>query len=128
MTLNILIVDDSPVMRSFIKRILILSGLEIEGIFEAGNGLEALTSLQARSADLILSDINMPVMNGEEFMRALQADEAFRGIPTIVVSTDARTERVDLMLAIGAKGYVTKPFAPEVLRAEVERVLEAVHA
>ena len=127
MTIKVLIVDDSPVMRSFIKRVLNMSGLEIAAILEAGHGGQALEVLRGNPVDLILSDINMPVMTGEEFLRAAKADKALRAIPFIVVSTDARLDRVDQMMDLGASGYITKPFQPENLRAEVERILAVSH-
>lgn len=123
MTLNVLIVDDSPVMRAFVKRVLKMSGLETGLLVEAGDGKQALTAMQEHSMDLVLTDINMPEMNGEQLLRALQADEVLRKTPVVVVSTDARLDRVDQMMSLGASGYVTKPFTPEGLRHEVERVL-----
>ncbi len=128
MTLRVLIVDDSPVMRSFIKRVLTVSGLETGPLLEASNGKQALDVLRHQSVDLVLSDINMPEMNGEELLRTLQADEALRKTPVVVVSTDARLDRVDQMMSLGAAGYITKPFTPEGLRSELERVLGATRA
>jgi two-component system chemotaxis response regulator CheY len=128
MTIKVLIVDDSPIMRAFMKRVFALAGLETAVLLEAGDGQEALGVLRCDSVDLILSDVNMPVMNGEEFLRALKADQALRSIPFIVVSTDARLDRVDQMMTLGANGYITKPFAVERLRAEIERVLEVSNA
>jgi two-component system chemotaxis response regulator CheY len=121
--LSVLIVDDSAVMRNFIKRVLSLSGLAIEETFEAPDGSAALDMLNTTNIDLVLCDINMPVMNGEELLRLMEADDDLRQIPLIVVSTDSSTHRVEMMLAYGARGYVQKPFQPEVLRSEVERVL-----
>lgn len=124
---NILIVDDSPVMRAFIKRVLTVSGIPSGTPLEAGHGGEALAILRAQQVDLVLSDINMPQMNGEELMRAMQGDAALCGIPVVVVSTDARLDRVEQMMGLGARRYITKPFTPERLRAELERVLEVSH-
>jgi two-component system chemotaxis response regulator CheY len=73
-----------------------------------------------------LTDINMPTMDGEEFLRQLAADEQLRSIPTIVISTDATGTRIERMKALGARGYIAKPFRPEDLRAELERSLGAV--
>jgi two-component system chemotaxis response regulator CheY len=73
--------------------------------------------------DIILTDINMPEMNGEDFVRELEREEKFRAIPVVVVSTDATQNRIRRMLDLGAKGYVVKPFSPEALRGELERVL-----
>jgi len=123
MAFNILIVDDSPAMRAFVARVLDLSGLPLGRLFEVANGQEALDTLGNDWVDVILTDINMPVMDGEELLRRLEADELWRSIPVIVVSTDRTEARVGRMLALGARGYVKKPFLPEALRCEVERVL-----
>jgi two-component system chemotaxis response regulator CheY len=122
-----MIVDDSPAMRAFVRRILDMSGLEISRCIEASDGLEALRLARQDRVNVILSDINMPVMDGEEFVRQLNADTELRHIPVVVVSTDRTETRVQKMLALGAQGYVTKPFLPEALRQELERVLEVVH-
>jgi two-component system chemotaxis response regulator CheY len=127
MAFSIMIVDDSPVMRSFIIRILKMSGLEIRECLEASDGEEALAKLRQHKVDVILSDINMPRMDGEELMRALAADPELVSIPVIVVSTDRTEGRLKIMQSLGAKGYVTKPFSPELLRAEMERVMEAAN-
>ena len=124
MKITVLIVDDSPVMRAFIKRVFGMSGLTIAQLVEAGNGEEALGVLAEEPVDLVVSDINMPVMDGVEFLRRMKKVEAFRSIPFLVVSTDARMNRVEEMITLGANGYITKPFHPERLRVEVERVLE----
>jgi two-component system chemotaxis response regulator CheY len=128
MALNILIVDDSRVMRAFIRKVVGLTGLEVGEFCEAGHGGEALALLKERWMDLVLTDINMPHMNGEEFVRRLESDELLKSIPVIVISTDSSTTRVQQMMALGAKGYVTKPFLPEVLRDEVEKVLGLANA
>jgi two-component system chemotaxis response regulator CheY len=128
MELRVLIVDDSPAMRAFIRRVLEMSGLEVAGCLEASNGEEALRLLEHNWVDAVLTDINMPQMDGEEFMRRLAEHEVLRLIPVLVISTDATESRMQKMVALGAKGYVTKPFAPETLRAELERSLGAVHA
>jgi len=124
MSLSFLIVDDSPAMRKFIRRALQFSGLEIGECLEAGSGKQALEVLREQLVEVILTDINMPEMNGEEFVRQVEADEKLRRIPVIVVSTDGSEGRVRQMVSFGAKGYVIKPFAPEAIRSEVERVLE----
>jgi two-component system chemotaxis response regulator CheY len=125
MRLNFLIVDDSPAMRSFIRRVLDLSGIEVDKCYLAGDGEEALTMLNQHWVDLILTDINMPGMNGEDLVRKLEEHEIWKTIPVIVVSTDSTETRMKRMLSIGARGYVRKPFAPEDIRTEIERVLEA---
>lgn len=121
---SVLVVDDSPVMRMFIRRLLNLSGLPIRAIHEANEGQNALDLLERLPIDLVLSDINMPVLNGCELMQRIAASPALRGIPVIVVSTDSSHLRVQNMIGMGARGYIQKPFHPEVLRSEIERVLE----
>ena len=123
MAYRVLIADDSPVMRSFVRRVIELSGFELSECFEASNGEEALELLRSEWVDAILTDINMPVVDGEEFLRRLSADDMLRSIPAIVISTDATRNRIDRLMALGARGYVTKPFLPETLRAELERTL-----
>lgn len=123
MAYRVLIVDDSPAMRTFVRRVIDLSGFELSECFEASNGGEALDVLRKEWVDAILTDINMPGMDGQEFLRRLSQDELLRSIPAIVISTDATAQRIASMVYLGARGYVTKPFLPETLRAELERTL-----
>ncbi|HEY7392073.1 MAG TPA: response regulator [Bryobacteraceae bacterium] len=127
MAYRVLIVDDSPAMRAFVRRVMEVSGFDLASCFEASNGVQALEVLQSEWVDAILSDINMPEMDGEELLRRLEADETLRQIPVIIISTDGTPVRTERMLQLGAKGYVVKPFRPEVLRAELERSLEVAH-
>jgi two-component system chemotaxis response regulator CheY len=123
MAYSVLIVDDSPVMRSFIRRVMSLSGFEVNECFEASNGEEALSQLAAHRVDVILTDINMPKMNGEELLERLKMDGTLKSVPALVISTDATKNRILRMISLGAEGYMTKPFSPELLREELERVL-----
>lgn len=123
MAFRILIVDDSPVMRAFIRRIMLVSGIEAAEFLEASDGQEALGMLRQQWVDVVLTDINMPGMDGEQFVRCLEADDLLRSVPVVVVSTDATEGRMHQMLSLGARGYVKKPFLPETLREELERVL-----
>jgi two-component system chemotaxis response regulator CheY len=120
---RILIIDDSPAMRLFVRRVVDMSGLDAGDCFEAGNGQEALDLLRKESVDIALTDINMPVMDGEQFLRRMEADEELKTIPVIVISTDKTETRVERMMSLGARGYITKPFLPQTLRAEIEKVL-----
>ncbi len=123
MAYRLLIVDDSPAMRTFVRRVVELSGFDLAACFEASNGQEALDLLRQEWVDAILTDINMPTLDGEEFLKRVSADELLRAIPVIVVSTDATQKRIERLLALGARGYVTKPFLPETLRAQLEETL-----
>jgi two-component system chemotaxis response regulator CheY len=128
MAFNVLIVDDSPAMRSFVRRVLELSGIEVGTTMNASNGQEALAILRDQWVDVVLTDINMPTMDGEELLRILEADETLRAIPVVVISTDSTQHRVQRMLTLGARGYVTKPFLPETLREQIEKVLGVMSA
>lgn len=123
MAFQILIVDDSETMREFIARVIALSGLEAGHCHQASNGQEALELLRSVWVDIVLTDVNMPVMNGEEFLARMAEDELLRTIPVLVVSTDGTHHRMARMMALGAKGYVTKPFTPEMLRQAMEKLL-----
>jgi two-component system chemotaxis response regulator CheY len=127
MALHILIVDDSPAMRTFIRRVVKLSGIDVDCFFEAANGAEALEQLAAHPVDAVLTDINMPVMDGEQLLRKMREEGSFQEIPVIVISTDATTNRIHTMQALGAAGYLQKPFGPEQLRNELDRVLGVRH-
>jgi two-component system chemotaxis response regulator CheY len=123
MAFHPMVVDDSPAMRAFIIRVIELSGLDVETCVQASNGQEALDLLRQNWIDIVLTDINMPVMNGEEFVRLMEADEVLRTIPVLVVSTDGSVHRVEKMMSLGAKAYVKKPFSPELLRKSMEDLL-----
>jgi two-component system, chemotaxis family, chemotaxis protein CheY len=120
---RVLIADDSPAMRSVIRRVIELSGFEVDEFVEAADGGEALSLLRGQAVDIILTDINMPNVNGEQLLTFMRQDTSLRATPVIVVSTDATEHRIHRMLELGAQGYITKPFYPEALRAEIERVL-----
>lgn len=113
MPTRLLIVDDSPVMRSFVKRIVMISGFPAGELLEADNGADALRQLAEKRVDLVLTDINMPVMDGEELVRKMKLDQALCRIPIVIVSTDATHHRVETLLNLGARGYLAKPFPPE---------------
>jgi two-component system chemotaxis response regulator CheY len=111
-------------MRRFVERVLALTGLELGSCRGAVNGVDALEKLKDFRPDLVLTDINMPEMDGETLIQNISADDELSGIPVVVVSTDKTQERMKRVFALGAKGYVSKPFYPETLREELERVLE----
>ncbi len=123
MAFNILIVDDSLSMRAVIRKIIGLSGIGTDKCYEAQNGREALEVLAGNWVDIILSDINMPEMNGIEFLKALRSDQLFKEIPVILISTEANTERIKEAALLGARGFLKKPFVPEELRKLLYEVL-----
>lgn len=124
MAYNVLIVDDSPAMRRFIRRVLELTGLETGKCLEANNGQEALDLLRTEWVDIVLTDINMPLMDGEQLLRELKADATLHTIPVLVLSTDRSESRVKQMMSLGAGGYVGKPFLPGDLGDEMTKLLE----
>jgi two-component system chemotaxis response regulator CheY len=119
-SLNILVVDDSAVMRSMIIRTLRLSGIPVSDVVEAANGVEALERVADHWIDLVLLDINMPVMDGETVIRRLRADPPHAALPIIVVSTERSETRVAALRALGVD-VVHKPFTPEQLRDTIIR-------
>jgi len=121
MVFNTLVIDDSVVMRKMIIRTLKMSGVPIGEIHEAGDGAEALQVMEERWIDLALVDINMPVMNGEEFIRRVRADESMRDLAIIVVSTESSEARIRALKEMRA-AFVHKPFTPEMLREKIIQV------
>ena len=123
--LQILVVDDSTMMRAVIKRALNQSDLEIAGILEASNGQEGLALLEQHPIDAVLTDINMPVMNGIEFLREIASREP-EHLLRIVVSTDGSTLRQEEAASLGVSAYIQKPFQPEVVRGVFDEYLREV--
>ena len=121
--LKVLIVDDSAVMRKIVERALRQAGLEINEVLEASNGAEALAEVQKGSLDIILSDINMPVMDGLEFLRNLAKLDAGKGVPVVMITTEGSEARVVEALSVGAKGYIRKPFTPEQVKERVSPLI-----
>lgn len=118
--MTVLIVDDSSVMRKIVERALRQAGLDVTRVIEAGSGREGLTILGRERVSLIVSDINMPVMDGLEFLRQIQSQSLAKGVPVVMITTESGEEHVREALAAGARGYIRKPFTPDQVR---ERVL-----
>lgn len=122
---NVLIVDDSSVMRKIIERCLRQAGMKLAKVHEANDGYEGLSVLQENPVDLILCDINMPTMDGLEFLQALSTSEEARRIPVVMITTEGSEDRVYEALSNGARGYIRKPFTAEQLKEQVAPLLEA---
>ena len=120
-----LIVDDSSVMRKIVERSLRQAGLDPLVVFEAGSGIDGLEMLKAQKVDLILSDINMPSMDGLEFLRQIRAQNLAPGVPVVMITTESSEEHVKQAIMAGAQGYIRKPFTAEQVK---ERVLPLLHA
>ena len=116
---HVLIVDDSSVMRKIVERSLRQAGVNIAQVLEAGNGAEALGVVQRAKVDLILCDINMPVMDGLEFVKQLPAIENARAVPVVMITTEGSENHVVQALSSGARGYIRKPFTPEQVKEHV---------
>ncbi|HZQ96260.1 MAG TPA: response regulator [Candidatus Sulfotelmatobacter sp.] len=120
--LAVLIVDDSSVMRKIIERSLRQAGLPLARVIEAANGAEALTLLGKNPVDLILVDINMPVMDGLEFVR--QAKNIVGETPMVMITTEGSESQVVKALSLGARDYIRKPFTPDQMKDHVLHLLE----
>lgn len=126
MAYKVMIVDDSAGMRKMIHRVLMLSGFETSTCTEADDGMDALEKLQTHPVDVILTDINMPRMTGEELIERMALHPLHSKIPVLVISTDRSDERLQRMMSLGARGYVTKPFSPETLGTALSQIFEEV--
>ena len=122
-SIRALIVDDSSVMRKIVERSLRQAGIDLTQVFEAGNGSEALLVLQENTVDLILCDINMPVMDGLEFIKQLPGVANAKDVPVVMITTEGSESHVVQALSFGARGYLRKPFTPEQVREHVVPVL-----
>ena len=123
MSFNVLLVDDSNSMRAVIKKIISISGFKMDHCFEAGNGKEALEALTDNWVDVIVSDINMPEMNGFELLERLKKDNLVKDIPVIIITTESSEKRMQDAFNLGVKGFINKPFLPEELRKIIYEVI-----
>ncbi|MGB7218347.1 MAG: response regulator [Vicinamibacterales bacterium] len=114
--LNLLVVDDSAMMRAMIKRAAGLSNVPIDKVYEASNGEEALRLLESTPIDALFTDINMPVMTGIELLTALDRQDRWKGLVRVIISTDGSDARRAQAQALSAYQYVEKPFKPEAIR------------
>lgn len=119
---QILIVDDTAVLRNIMKMQLQRMGFSL--IHEATNGSEAMKILHARKIDLVISDWNMPVMNGFELLREIRASEVFKDIPFIMVTAEATEVRLSMALQLKVDELILKPFTLEILERKIIRVIQ----
>lgn len=123
--MRILIVDDSSMMRAMIKRVVKLTNVPVEEILEAGDGAQALTLLESHDVQLLLTDINMPVMNGADLLRAVASNDRWRALTRVIITTDGSTARREEAAGLSVRCYLQKPFSPEVLRDVLTDAAEA---
>jgi two-component system chemotaxis response regulator CheY len=124
MAFNVLIVDDSMTMRSVIRKVISISGFDVGNFFEAGDGKEALEILNEQWIDLVLSDINMPEMDGLTFLKKMREHEVYKNIPVVMITTEGSRACIDEAMSLGVKGYIQKPFRPEVIKEKLEEIME----
>jgi len=117
--LDILIVDDSAAIRKILQRVLRQADIPVGNVFEAGDGNEALEAMKSQNIGLILSDINMPNMSGLEMLSALKANDSWKDVPVVMVSTEGSQAKVMEAVRLGAAGYVRKPFNAEQIKEKL---------
>jgi two-component system, chemotaxis family, chemotaxis protein CheY len=123
MALDVLIVDDSAAIRKILLRTLAQTDLSIGDVFEAGDGVEALKMLEAKKIGLVLSDINMPNMDGIQFLTSVRSRPEWSSIPVIMITTEGSQAKVLEAVQLGAQGYVRKPFTAEQIKEKITSCL-----
>lgn len=118
---TLITVDDSSTMRRIIKNTLIKIGFS--NVLEAGNGIEALEVIAQNKVDLIVTDWNMPEMDGLTFVKTLRSKDQYKEVPILMVTTEAAKEDILTALRSGVNNYVVKPFTPEILQEKVFKLL-----
>ncbi len=119
MAVDVLIVDDSAAIRKILQRVLMQAEVPLGQVFEAGDGLEAIETLKTQSVNLILSDINMPNMDGIQLLGQIKANAAWRNMPVIMITTEGSQAKVMEAVQLGAAGYVRKPFTAEQIKEKL---------
>lgn len=125
--LNILIVDDSAMMRMMIKRVASLCEVPIGNIYEASNGVEAIKVLEANDIDALFTDINMPVMTGTQLLREIGKYPRYHNLTRVIISTDGSSARREEVEDLNVRLYVEKPFRPEVMRDVLAEITTGAH-
>jgi two-component system chemotaxis response regulator CheY len=123
MALDVLIVDDSAAIRKILHRVLVQAEVPLGKVHEASDGAEGLEKLKTEKVGLILSDINMPNMDGIEFLTRLKADDAFKSVPVLMVTTEGSQAKVMQALELGAAGYVKKPFTADQIKEKLAGII-----
>jgi two-component system, chemotaxis family, chemotaxis protein CheY len=119
MALDVLIVDDSAAIRKILQRVLRQAEIPLRNVLEAGDGRQALELVKSQPVGLILSDINMPNMDGLELLRELKASSRWRGVPVIMITTEGEQAKVMEAVKLGAAGYLRKPFTADQIKDKV---------
>ena len=119
MPVDVLIVDDSAAIRKILQRVLRQADVPLGEVFEAGDGMEALDKLKANRIGLILSDINMPNMDGIQLLGRVKENDQWKRVPFIMITTEGGQARVMEAVQLGAAGYVRKPFTAEQIKEKL---------
>lgn len=119
MALDILIVDDSAAIRKILQRVLRQAEVPVGNVYEAGDGAEALEVLKKSAVNLILSDINMPNMDGLQLLGAVKSDNLWKDVPVVMITTEGSQARVMEAVQLGAAGYVRKPFTADQIKEKI---------
>lgn len=128
MSLNVLIVDDSSIVRSVVAKTLRMADLPLGDVHQAANGREGLDVLESEWVDVVFADINMPVMTGVEMIEQIRANDKLAKLPVVVVSTEGSQTRIEHLKSLGITAYLRKPFQPEQFREIINTILELHHA
>lgn len=123
MSYRILVVDDSPISRKMVCRAVSMSGLDVGEILEASNGKEALELVAKTWVDVVLADINMPVMSGADMVAEMAKQDFMSTTPVVIISSEKGQERVQALKALGISAYLPKPFRPEQIKQVVGELL-----
>lgn len=127
MVYRILLVDDSATVRRVLRKALDLMEVPVSGILEATNGQEALDILDREWVDIVFADINMPVMDGEQMILKMNESGLLKDIPVVVISSEGSKTRIGKLKELGVRGFVRKPFRPEMIRDVIEEVMVQCH-
>ena len=123
MALNVLIVDDSAAIRKILQRVLRQTEVPLGEILEAGDGVEALNLLKTQQVGLVLSDVNMPNMDGLQLLAEIRGTESLKTVPVLMITTEGSQNKVMEALNLGASGYVRKPFTAEQIKEKLVGVV-----
>ena len=121
---DVLVVDDSAAIRKILQRVLRQTGMAINAIHEAGDGQEALDLLRSRRVDLVLTDINMPRMDGLELLAAIKGSSEWAAVPVVMITTEGGESKVAEAVRLGAAGYVRKPFTADQIKEKLAGLVE----
>jgi two-component system chemotaxis response regulator CheY len=121
---DILVVDDSAAIRKILQRVLRQTGMSIRTIYEAGDGQQALEVLKAQKIALVLSDINMPTMDGLQLLASVRTSAQWKHIPVVMITTEGGEAKVGEAVKLGAAGYVRKPFTADQIKEKLAGILE----